>query len=371
MKSSARLRRSAFTLVELLVVIAIIGVLVALLLPAIQFAREAARRINCASNLKQIGIGLHLYHDTHKTFPPNTLWGARTSKLETSILAPNGGPLVVGEHRNFSWIALSLSQMEQQGIQSQINFNLPAFNQRMTDGKLLRSITIPLFQCPSDPKFVTLPHGFGWTSYAGSSGWAWHRYKYGDVGVAGMFPEIDPVGLHDVKDGTSNVILVGEVGSTGAASGPRWGEGPGFRARNTGSEAVVRSLLVSPTAWDNQHVWVRDAAGPLLRADGSSGSLWGPWASPHIMAPVYLNHWGINTEWPGPSSAHPNGAQFTLVDGSVKFLNRNINYGGPIRGVAGSGIGDAYGRWGNVYAGIHYFQGYTVHKSNTSSVFDD
>ena len=128
MKTSARLRRSAFTLVELLVVIAIIGVLVTLLLPAIQYAREAARRINCASNMKQIGLGLHVYHDVHKPFPPNTLWGARTSRLETSILAPNGGPLVVGEQRNFSWIALSLAQMEQQGIHSQINFNIPAFN---------------------------------------------------------------------------------------------------------------------------------------------------------------------------------------------------------------------------------------------------
>src|SRR5216117_3330495 len=116
--------RPGFTLVELLVVIAIIGVLVALLLPAVQYAREAARRMNCGSNLRQIGLALHIYHDIHKTFPPDAIWGARNSPLQTSPLAPTGGPLVVGEQRNFTWIALCLAQMEQQGIYDQINFKI-------------------------------------------------------------------------------------------------------------------------------------------------------------------------------------------------------------------------------------------------------
>ena len=96
-----RPHRRAFTLVELLVVIAIIGVLVALLLPAVQAAREAARRMSCANNLRQIGISLHNYHDTLLTFPPEAIW-ARTNPPQNTT----------NDHRNFTWIALTLPYLE-------------------------------------------------------------------------------------------------------------------------------------------------------------------------------------------------------------------------------------------------------------------
>ena len=356
MKSSARLRRSAFTLVELLVVIAIIGVLVALLLPAIQFAREAARRINCASNLKQVGIGLHLYHDIHKTFPVETVWGARNSNLQTSILAPAGGSLVAGEQRNFTWIAQILTQMEAQANYDQIDFKRPAFGQLTRDGRRIESMTLPVFQCPSDVKYDQLPHGFAWTSYAGSSGWDQHRRKAFEVRIAGMFPTMYQMSIPEVKDGLSNTIMVGEVGST-AFTGPgdQWNT-TGTKARNNQQDAVARSLIVTPApVLNDDGWWMRKGASPLLRSDGTSGQIWGSYASPHVMGPVYYCHWSISREWPGPGSSHPNGAQFLLTDGAVKFINKTVSVGNNID--PNYGRGDPFGRGGNVWSALHYPQG--------------
>jgi prepilin-type N-terminal cleavage/methylation domain-containing protein/prepilin-type processing-associated H-X9-DG protein len=358
MRSSRR--RLGFTLVELLVVIAIIGVLVALLLPAIQFAREAARRMNCGSNLKQIGIALHTYHDTHKTFPPDAIWGARNSPQQTSVLAPNGGPWVPGEQRNYTWICLILPQLEQQPISAQINFNIPALNQQLpgvggaSGPKLLQSFTFPVLQCPTDPTFAQLPKGFGWTSYAGSMGWDQHRRKYGDIRLAGMFPLMDQFNIGEVRDGTSNTVLIGEVGSTSFTrdlGGSQWATSQ-TRPRSPGDEAVVRSAMVATTNWGVlDHPWIRAGGGPILAADGTNSPLWvSQWAAPYILAPTYWTHYAMTREWPGAGSNHPNGAQFCMADGSVKWIGKNITVGGNSLGA----IGDPWGRYGNVWSAIHY-----------------
>src|SRR5262245_34603533 len=104
-------QKRGFTLVELLVVIAIIGVLVALLLPAVQSAREAARRMSCSSNLRQLGIAMHSYHDTHKTLP-----------YSTSAWGPDGRVNSPG-NRGWSWSSFILPYIEQQATYNQIDFH--------------------------------------------------------------------------------------------------------------------------------------------------------------------------------------------------------------------------------------------------------
>ena len=104
--------RRGFTLIELLVVIAIIGVLVALLLPAVQAAREAARRMSCANNLKQIGLGMHNYHSTYDTFPPGYITGTQSSQVDS----PETGP-------GWAWGALLLGNLEQSAAYGSANFS--------------------------------------------------------------------------------------------------------------------------------------------------------------------------------------------------------------------------------------------------------
>lgn len=338
-----------FTLVELLVVIAIIGILVALLLPAVQAAREAARRMSCGNNLHQIGIGLHNYHDTHKSFPPAAIWKAEPA-LSTTTTATT--------RRNFTWIALVLPFMEGQSTQSQINFKIPLYHsttvaeqQKTTTGVVIASMKLPAFLCPSDPGFQGggNPHNLGWSNYAGTEGYDW--WYRGNHPISGVFNLHVATQMRDITDGTSNTIAVVEASTAGFYPKPNY---PGHLATSGGSprtlwgqgEYVFRTSLLA----SNTEAGVHSGWG-IPNPDGAVSGFW--WkGSPYAMQPTYLHCFGINNNWPGASSRHPGGAQAVFCDASVKFLPEGIDYGsGNAEDLNGWTAG--YGVWGalNTYCG--------------------
>jgi prepilin-type N-terminal cleavage/methylation domain-containing protein len=183
----ARLRGRGFTLVELLVVIAIIGILIALLLPAVQAAREAARRSQCSNNIRQLAIAMHTYHDSTKSFPIS--YGG-------SFTNPWGLPDSLNT-TGHSWISQCLSQFEQQSLYNQIRWG-KGFNPANTDGAINSQITytrIPTLVCPTDshnPGFVRDAANCGGqrgaTNYKAVAGanWGWGDFSYtGPAGPAG------------------------------------------------------------------------------------------------------------------------------------------------------------------------------------------
>jgi len=303
-------RRRGFTLIELLVVIAIIAILIALLLPAVQQAREAARRTQCRNNLKQIGLALHNYHDAHGIFPPASIY-----------TYPNRGGGDVAS--NYTWIAMILPYLDQAPLYNSINFQQPLFNQTASNGEPIYSTLISSMLCPSDTGYgAANPHNIGWSNYAGSEGYDWHQRP--GHRLVGMFEILTPIRVRDVQDGTSNTIAVGEVTAHGYTGGAIRTSGTGEPRR--GNSGVFRSLLMAPHSSSDVNV------GPLLDPEGNqrgAGSGAGFWwkASPHAFQATYLAAWGPNAQWHGPSSPHTGGAHFLLADGAVRFITENIDTG--------------------------------------------
>ena len=322
-KSRSHARSRGFTLVELLVVIAIIGILVALLLPAVQAAREAARRTQCSNNLKQYGLALHNYHDTYTALPPGGLW---------NVSAADWG------HPAPSWQARVLPYAEGQAVYDKIDWDLmnyskpnrgwesivdPATNRR------LRQVQMKWAQCPSD---ATPPDAGGWaaTSYGGSLGWqrtpsangscnpflptanvhfedlAWNAdhgntWRKQDLsGVFGRMGTDEALGFRDMLDGTSNVIMVGEViGECHDHNGGMWHYN-GYGNAHASTSVPVNTMT---TCVDTQAQAQRRG---YLNPQCFTKSNW-------------------NYSW-GFRSRHPGGAQFVFGDGSTKLLSATINY---------------------------------------------
>ena len=284
-------QRPAFTLIELLVVIAIIAILIGLLLPAVQKVREAASRISCTNNLKQIGLGLHHYHDANQVFPPGF----------TAIAAP-GGDVSPG----WGWSFYILPYIEQDNLfRTQKNLN-----QSVTASPLLRQ-KIKIYSCPSDlqtePFQVYGPGGVPLSgimaapcSYAAFVGGDETEVTTGDSSdqFHGCFYRNSKTRIADITDGTSHTALVAER-ACGITQGTWAGALPGARLR-LGAKNPVYPL------------------NPNMDYDTD---LFGLMHSNWINA---TNNQSDDGGTDDPSSFHTGGANHLYADGSVRFL-RNIS----------------------------------------------
>ncbi|MBS0266310.1 MAG: DUF1559 domain-containing protein [Planctomycetes bacterium] len=219
-------RRRGLTIIELLVVIAIIGVLVSLLLPAIQAARETARRAQCRSQLKQLGLAVLLYHESHRSFPPGYLYFGPNYAPPVNIKPP--GMLILDAPRpttnvlpngpGWSWLSLILPNLDQSGLYNAINFNMPVEHKLNTD---VRLHSIPIANCPSDQE----PSVFTITDYfvkpvttAVPSSYVACFGSFGNINTDpdhsnGLFRRNGNLRLSDIRDGASSTVAIGERAS--------------------------------------------------------------------------------------------------------------------------------------------------------------
>ena len=229
-------KKSGFTLVELLVVIAIIGVLIALLLPAVQQAREAARRIQCTNQQKQLGLAMHNYHDTFGSFPPAAVW------LGTGSQAPESGR---DGDWGATWALMLLPFIEQDNLHAQYNFGVVARNGNATSGNNQVTRQTPdAFNCPSYPRVTGRLtqdfDGFAKVNYAVSlgAGRQLRRADFNNGARKGAFSVVEQFGANfrDMTDGSSNSIILSEIFYVSSGGDDRgawgWTTGPTFNGRN-------------------------------------------------------------------------------------------------------------------------------------------
>ena len=290
--SCARARRLGFTLIELLVVIGIIGLLVALLLPAVQAARESGRRSHCLNNLKQLGLALHSYADAHGRLPP-----ASTSAVDEGVWSYANNPKV---HLH-SWASLVLPYLEDSSLKGTIDYRISSL---APGNRRAAATVVPILRCPSfeggdytrQEKYLEIDQAFAIRNYvalgATTVGKLWGPGSDGKRRPDGTIYYQSDTRLKDVTDGLAHTVLIGETREQDVAV---WIDG-------TGAAAVGRPFTV-----DNVPSYAADAT--CLKHE-----------------PYYA--WGdsvdsIDCRY-GPSSQHAGVVAHLLGDGSARFLSDTI-----------------------------------------------
>ncbi len=314
-------RRTAFTLIELLVVIAIIAILIALLLPAVQQAREAARRTQCRNNFKQVGLALHNYHDNFRMFPPAIIGSGRCNPASYPAECPATRPVL-----NTTGFVLLLPYIDQAPLYNLYNFNVSSSMSSpyarpqaggvatSTTNQAIYQLKLAAYGCPSDPGAMALYNNGANTAtnfyeannvarssmLFASGSFTDYDQSYG-ANIAstnlGMFGNDGAATVAQVTDGLSNTIAVGEsrqLGKTSTAYGPYWGAGV-----HTCCHGYTPNACYTLNAAYNYP--------PCTAAAPVAGTAKLQYA------------WGFG-------STHVGGGHFLLGDGSVRFIGENVDY---------------------------------------------
>jgi len=280
---AGRNARCAFTLVELLVVIAIIGILIALLLPAVQAAREAARRMQCSNRLKQIALAMHSYHSSHNAFPPGNIHDG------------------VRQRQQWGWAVFLLPHLEREPLYGELAPNDRRLVDVLNDSRARELVQFPVstFRCPTDRTPKLLEHtdqirdmdgeaAVGTDFFAATSNFIGVTgfWDIGDQPANGVLFLNSAVSFSDIRDGTTNTFALGE-----------------------------RDFYCAAGTWAG----VRDSMGS------------GPRGADYVLGRVSIKindprNTGNDHCCEGFSSSHPGGANFALCDGSVRFVNENIRF---------------------------------------------